>query len=246
MARFSYEDADKYGSSSKRSYFQLKDDGDTARVHLLGDDMNDFPGYSVHQVPIGDGYRYVNCIREAGEPKDICPFCADRDPKISKILAKVFIPLYNIDADEVQIWDRGKTFFKELSQYCAHTPHVSEVITEITRSGRKGDTSTTYRLYEMKETDDFNMADVADEIPEILGTIILDKTAEDMDYYLDHGDFPDSVSENNRRDDARRSRRDDDLPFEEDTPRRGRESNARRGEEPRRRPSRRESAEDEF
>lgn len=240
MPRFSFEDADKYGSSgAKSSYFSLKDDGDTARVHLLGDDMNDFPGYAVHKVPIGDGYRYVNCLKEAGQPKDVCPFCADRDPEINKVLAKLFVPLYNCDTDEVQIWERGKTFFKELSQYCAHTPHVSEVITEVTRSGKKGDTSTTYRLYEMKDTDDFNMADVEDDIPDILGTIILDKTADEMEYYLQHGSFDESGSNNSRRDDR--------PPFEEDEPRRrssGRESNARRGEEPRRRPNR--TAEDEY
>lgn len=236
MPRFSFEDADKYGSSgSKSSYFSLKDDGDTAKVHLLGNDMNDFPGYAVHRVPIGDGFRYVNCLREAGEPKDVCPFCAEgsHDPDISKVWAKLFIPLYNIEDDEVQIWERGKSFFKELSQYCAHTPHVSEAVTEVTRSGKKGDTSTTYRLYELKEKDDFNMEDVADDMPEVLGTIILDKTAEEMEYYLSHESFPDSVSENNRRDDARRPQREESE---------GRESRARRGEEPRRRPRRDDDA----
>lgn len=243
MPRFSYEDADKYGGSgSGRSYFSLKDDGDTAQIHLLGDDMKDFPGYAVHRVPIGDGFRYVNCLREAGQPVDVCPFCAEgkHSPDISKVWAKLFIPIYNIDADEVQIWERGKNFFRELAQYCAHTPHASEAITEVTRSGKKGDTSTTYRLYEMKEKDNFDIENVRDEIPEIIGTIVLDKTAEDMEYYLDHGSFDDNPS-------AGRSRasRSDDVPFEEDNRRGGRESNARRGEEPRRRPNRR-TAEDEY
>lgn len=236
MPRFSFEDADKYGGNgASRSYFSLKDDGDTAKIHLLGEDMNDFPGYAVHRVPIGDGYRYVNCLREAGEPAEVCPFCAQgkHDPEISKVWAKLFLPIYNIDADEVQIWERGKTFFKELSQYCAHTPHVSEAVTEVTRIGKKGDTQTTYRLYELKESDGFNIADVQDDIPDILGTIILDKTADEMEYYIDHGSFPDAVSENNRRDDARRPAR-DESPSRSS----GRESRARRGEEPRRRPSR--------
>lgn len=239
MPRFSFEEADKYGSSGgKSSYFSLKDDGDTARIHLLGDDMNDFPGYAVHRVPIGDGHRYVNCLREAGQPADVCPFCAEgsHDPEVSKVWAKLFIPIYNIDADEVQIWERGKTFFKELSQYCAHTPHVSEAVTEVTRSGKKGDTSTTYRLYELKEQDDFNMADVEDDMPEILGKIILDKTADEMDYYLQHGEFPEgNVTSDNRRSQQR-----------EEAPARGRESRANRGEEPRRRPSRNRDEDEEL
>lgn len=212
MPRFSYEDADKYGSSGgKGSFFQLKEDGDTALVHLLGNDMKDFPGYAVHKVPVGDKSRYVNCLRGAGEPIDVCPFCAEgrNDPEISKVHARVFVPMYNIDADEVQIWDRGKTFFRDLSSYLSHTPNASEVVTEIERKGKKGDTSTTYGLYEKRDAEDdgFDMNNVVDEIPEIMGNIVLDKTEEEMEYYLDHGEFPDGDASSNR---DRRSRDKDD------------------------------------
>lgn len=215
--RFSYEEADNYGSSGNRgSFFQLKDDGETALVHLLGDDMNDFPGYSVHRVQIGDKYRYVNCLREAGDPIDVCPFCAEgkHDPELSKVYAKLFVPLYNIDADEVQIFERGKMFFRKLASYISHTPNASKVITEIERVGKKGDTSTDYNLYEKKGEDDgFDIENVRDDIPEIIGGIVLDKTAKEMEYYLDRGDFPkDSGSDDRpvRRDSGRRDR--DDAP----------------------------------
>lgn len=214
MPRFSYEDADKYGSSGgKGAFFQLKDDGDTAKVHLLGDDMKDFPGYAVHRVQIGDKYRYVNCLREAGAPIEDCPFCAEgrNDPELSKVHAKLFIPLYNIDADEVQTWERGKSFFRDLSSYLSHTPHASKVVTEIERKGKKGDTSTTYGLYEMRDEDDgFDIENVRDDMPNILGGIVLDKTASDMKYYLSNGDFPDGDSgEVQRRSDRREEKSDD-------------------------------------
>lgn len=215
MPRFSYEDADKYGNSGGRgAFFQLKDDGDKAYVHLLGDSMNDFPGYAVHRVPIGDSQRYVNCLREAGEPAEVCPFCAEgrNDPEISKVYAKLFIPLYNIDADEVQLWERGKAFFKKLSSYIAHTPNASKAVTEIERVGKKGDTKTDYNLYEQRGEDDgFDIANVQDDIPEVLGTVILDKTSEDMEYYLKRGEFPENSSKNDERP-TRRDRREEERP----------------------------------
>lgn len=230
--RFSYEDADNYGAqSSKTDFFQLKDDGDTAKVHILGDSMNDFPGYSVHRVPIGDGYRYVNCLREAGDPVSVCPMCAEgkHNPEVSKIIAKVFIPLYNVETDTIQIWDRGKAFYKKLASYCAHTPNMSKAVTEIERCGKKGDTKTDYNLYKDEMDEKFDIANIAEDIPEILGGIVLDKTADDMEYYLDKGKFPDGDSSN----DDKITRRGD----------RAREESSEREE--RRRPSRR-SAEDDY
>ena len=234
MPRFSYEDADKYGSKGGgTAFFSLKDDRETAKVHILGNDMNDFPGYAVHRVPIGDGHRYVNCLREAGAPITDCPFCAEgrHNPEISKVYAKLFIPLYNCNTDEVQIWERGKTFFRDLASYCSHNPNVSEVVTEVERRGKKGDTSTTYGLYALKEEDNFDIENVREDIPEVLGTIVLDKTAEDMEYYLRRGDFPEEADAGATRR-GQRDSKEDKPPFNE-------------GNE-RRTPSRRRNAEDEY
>ena len=189
--KFSYDEADKYGSSSGGNYFSLKDDGDKAEVRLLGNDMNDFPGYSVHEVKVTgnngqESRRLVNCLREHNDPVSVCPFCEAK----KKIIAKVFIPVYNIEEDEVQIWERGKGFFRTLSTYCSRNPHVVTAMTEITRQGKKGDTSTTYDLYKLDEDEEVKLEDFEDDIPEILGRYVLDKTAEDMEYFLDYGSFP--------------------------------------------------------
>ena len=225
--RFSFEDADKYGSSgSKINFLSLKDDGDKAYVHLLGNDMNDFPGYAVHRVKVGDSYRYVNCLREAGAPVTDCPFCAEgkHNPEISKVYAKLFIPVYDCNTDEVKIFERGKNFFRDLSSYCSHNPNVSELVTEIERRGKKNDTATTYGLYATRENDNFDMKNVAEDIPNILGDIILDKTFDEMTQYVRRGEFPsDNQSE------AGVTRRE-----------------TREASQERRTPSRRNSAEDEY
>ena len=187
--RFSYEDADNYGSTgSGGSFFKLENDGDKAYVQLLGHDMQDFPGYSVHEVYIGDKKKYVNCLREAGDPVDVCPLCANRE----KLLVKLFIPMFNIDDNEVQVWERGKKFFRDLSGYCSHIKDVSEVVTEIERRGKPKDTSTTYGLYEVRDEQVERHLDEFEEgeIPEIVGRYVLDKTADEIEYFLKHGDFP--------------------------------------------------------
>lgn len=206
MGRFGFEDADKYGTGGGGSYFSLKDDGDIARVHILGNDMNDFYGYAVHEVTVGDKKKWVNCLRKYNEPADACPFCAS---KRMPVRARLFIPLYNIDTQEVQIWERGKSFFRELSSYCARNPKVASIVTEIERRGKKGDTQTTYGLYKVEETDK-TLDDFKDDIPEILGdTYVLDKSADDMEYYLKHGVFPDDGGSSDDEIVRRRSDRSD-------------------------------------
>ena len=232
MGRFSYEDADKYGGqSSGGSFFKIENDMEVKRVRLLGKDMNDFPGYACHEVKIDGKRKLVNCLREYGDPVTVCPFCNDR----MKQVAKLFIPLYNIEDEEVQIWERGKSFFPVLSSYCTRHKNVVNYITDVERQGKPHDTNTRYMLYESEEQSDeeVSLDDFKDDIPDIMGRYILDKTADEMDYFLDSGKvaFPDDD--------------DDDIPFE--TRRRDRRdtSNAssRRGA---RRSSRRSNDDEEF
>ena len=205
--RFSYEDADKYGAqASGGSYFKLENDMDVAKVRLLGNDINDFPGYACHEVKVGrdEKRRLVNCLREYNDPVDVCPLCKAR----YKVVAKVFIPLYNIDQDEMQMWERGKKFYSVLSGYATRHKNLVSWVTEIERHGKPKSTDTTYQLYDV-EQDDTTLEDFED-IPEVLGRYILDKSAEDMEYFLDTGEFPETGGDD--KDEApvrRRESRDD-------------------------------------
>lgn len=187
MGRFSYEDVDNYGASGSNSYFSLKNDGDVARVRFMYNDMDDVEGYAVHQVEIDGKKRYVNCLRDYNEPKSKCPFCEAG----SRQIAKLFIPLYDEDDEEIKIWERGKNFFAKISSLCARyskdAPLVAHIF-EIERHGKPHDTQTSYEIFETG-SDNTRVEDLG-EFPEILGTIILDKTADDMRYYLDNEEFP--------------------------------------------------------
>lgn len=208
MARFNTETADKYGGQGGAGYFSLKNDKDVATVRFMYNGIDDVVGYAVHQVEIDDKKRYVNCLREYNEPKDKCPFC--RENKFTT--AKLFIPVYNIDQDRVQIWERGKKFISKISSICARYPEVVSHKFEIERNGAKGDTSTTYEIYEVGK-DDTTLEDLP-EAQEILGTIVLDKSADDMEFFLDNGYFPPEGDDAPVR--RRSSRQEEEPPFDED------------------------------
>lgn len=225
MGRFSADEADNYGGSGGSSFFSLKNDGDTARVRFMYNDMNDVSGYAVHEVEVDGKRRYVNCLRDYNEPKSKCPFCAANNFQ----RAKLYIPLYDLDDNEVKIWERGKNFFSKMSSVCARyassgTPLVAHTF-DIERHGKKNDTQTTYEIYETG-SDDTRMSDLP-EAPEVLGSIILDKSAEDMEFYLSEGYFPNNDVANR----SRKSDSNDSVPFDDNSQRpTGRRTPSRRGE----------------
>ena len=72
----------------------------------------------------------------------------------------------------------------------------------------KGDKQTSYEVFPMPDIPPVDMSEV--EKPEFLGTVIMDKDSEEMDYYLAYGSFPEEESD--------------------DAPRRQSNNNSRRGE----------------
>lgn len=227
MARFKADEVQHYGGQGGGGYFGLVNDGDVAQVRFLYNGIDDVEGLSVHEIKLNDKKRYVNCLREYGDPLDVCPFCRER----KKTAAKLFIPVYNIDEDKVQIWERGKTFFSKMSSLCSRyssneEPLVSHIF-EVERNGKPRDTSTTYEIYP-KSQDDTVLEDF--DVPEVVGGVVLDKTAEDMEYFLEYEDFPSEDDEKPRRRESREEaprRRDRDQQSERRPV--GRRTPARRG-----------------
>lgn len=207
MARFHADDADRYGGQGGAGYFSLKNDKDVARVRFMYNGIDDVEGYAVHQVEIDGKKRWVNCLREYNQPVDTCPFCRER----MFTSAKLFIPLYNIDEDKVQVWERGKKFISKISSICARYPDVVSHVFEIERNGKKGETTTTYEIYEV-DKDDTTMEDLP-EVSDPLGTLILDKSADDMEFYLENEYFPPDGDDMPVR---RRTSRQDEEESEED------------------------------
>ena len=200
MARVSYEDSEKYFSGSGSDWFQLKNDGDVARVQFMLNSIDDIPIFSTHRVKIGDKERYVDCLRNPHDPIDACPFCAAGMPA----KAVRFIIMYQHDDNKVKIWERGRQFISKLQGLINRYNPLEEKVFEVERHGKAGDTSTKYEIYPLDGVEPVNMDEI--EVPELEGTLILQKTFEEMEEFLDTGKFP---SDN---DDAPVRRRGEDAP----------------------------------
>ena len=189
MARVSYDDSEKYYSGSGSDWFQLKNDGDVARVQFMLNSVDDIPIFSTHRVKVGDKERYVDCLRNPQDPIDQCPFCAAGLPA----KAVRFIIMYQHDDGKVKIWERGRQFISKLQGLINRYNPLEDKVFEVERHGKAGDTSTKYEVYPLDNVQPVNLDDV--EMPELEGSLILHKSFEDMEYYLDNGNFPDDSNQ---------------------------------------------------
>lgn len=187
MAKFNpAADMDKYASSGG-AYFSLKNDKDTAMVRFMFESVDDIVGYSVHKVKVNGNDRYVNCLREYADPLDKCPLCEAH----FKLFPRFFVPLYMMDTGETVIWDRGpgknNSFYSQLTDLCnKYNPLVSYPV-EVERNGKAGDFDTTYEMY-VQECDDTLLEDLP-EIPDPTGSLLLDKSYDELMTYVQTGSF---------------------------------------------------------
>jgi hypothetical protein len=222
MGRVGFGDFDNYkNEGSSASFFRLKKDKEVAQVRFMYNDIDDVEGVAVHTVDV-EGAKYgrdVNCLRAYNEPIDECPLCKAG----YKTKVKIFVPLYNVDADEVQIWTRSKNYGATLSGLCsryAKNRNLVNNIFEIERNGAEGDKQTTYQAYQI-DADDTEIPDLPDA-PDPIGTVVMDKSFEELEYYAEHKAFPNNSSKSNDEAPRRRTRteREDDGEDVDEAPRR--------------------------
>lgn len=200
MASFNVRDAENYGGQGGGGFLSLKNDKDTAQVRLLYNGIEDVEGKSVHEITLNGKKRYVNCLREYGDPIDACPLCKAG----SFVQVKYFVPVHVMaiktnnehpdrvppivtPVDAVMTWERGKKYGSKLTSIVSRYPNTVSHIFEIERNGKAGDTSTTYEIYETGTDESVTLDDF--EVADPVGTIILDKSAEEMQTFIDTGDF---------------------------------------------------------
>lgn len=196
MPRITPDEASNYQSSLNGEWFALKNDKDVARVQFMVDSYEDLDVFACHRVKIGDKERYVDCLRTYDEPIDNCPLCAAGNP----VKPVRFIIMYQHDDGKVKIWERGKTFISKIQSLCNRYSPLSQYVFEIERNGKAGSTDTRYEIYPMDRVEPVDLSEI--EKPELLGGLILEKTAEEMEIFLETGKFP--QEENNSGSDSPR------------------------------------------
>jgi len=184
MGRINPNEMEQYSSGGNSEFFSLPNDKDMATVRFMYETFEDVDTYAVHQIDVNGKNRYVNCLRDHTQSVDECPLCSAKYP----IIAKMFVSLYDVNEDKVKIWDRGRSFKDTILGLCnRYNPLVSTPF-EIERQGKKGDTGTKYMPYPL-QSDDTMLADLPEKA-DPLGTIILDKSYDELCDYLDTGSFP--------------------------------------------------------
>lgn len=137
---------EKYGGK-----FILQNDQDSADVIFLYQSVNDMLVADVHYIKSPDYNGYVHCNGRG------CPACG----KGIRVQTKLFIPLYNITAGEIQFWDRTTKFEPQFySDVFSKFPNPSEYVFKVTRNGASGDINTRYAIQVLASNNVKSYADI--------------------------------------------------------------------------------------
>lgn len=195
MGRININNAGNFSTGNSNGFFSLADDGDSAVVTFLYDDPEgaDMDYFVVHRVEVDGRERYVNCnaVSDDGESlnPDDCPLCVEGFPRTEKL----FLQLYNHETEQVETWDRGRSYVSKIVTLInKYGPLVTQPF-EIVRNGKKGDQRTTYEFFPEAPEPDATLEDFPEK-SELLGTLILDLDENQMYDVLD-GKF--TLEENN-------------------------------------------------
>lgn len=215
MPRIDWDDADKY-SNSRSSFFSLADDGDKAIVRFYHKDLKDMDVIPVHRVEVDKRSRNVACLRSPDSAKSECPFCESGLSVSVRVYLRLLVYTQDKDgyytgAPECMIWERGASMRKQLSSLInryGKNGFMNKVF-EIERCGKKGDQKTTYQIYPVDdlEEDECPIPNEDElEFPDVLAGIVMDKSYEDMEYYLDNEEFPKEDDDSHKRSGSRAER----------------------------------------
>lgn len=117
--------------------FLLRNDGDYADVIFMYRSEDDVLIADTHYVKTADYNGYVHCCQRD------CPACG----RGIRVQTKLFIPMYNITAGELQFWDRSVRFSAQLKRdVFDRYPNPADFVFRITRHGEAGSVDTTYEI----------------------------------------------------------------------------------------------------
>ena len=185
MPRISFDEADNYNTGSfSNEWFKLPNHKDVATVQFMMSNKEELEVYACHRVSVNGKERYVDCLRDLEDSVDVCPFCASGIP----VKVVRFLIMYQHEDQKIKIWERGKAFCDRVLNLCERYGDFTNEVFEIERNGKAGSKDTRYEIFPTSGLTPTNIDDL--EYPELLGGIIMDKSAEDMEFYIRNDKFP--------------------------------------------------------
>lgn len=197
------------------SFFKLVDDGDTAVVRFAYQKPEEFELVTVHSIKIKSSttgkefFRRVSCLRDSlKEDINKCPLCAlaESNPNYSRVARKFYVKLIEYVKDEngvvkpeARIWERPASFAIKLGEYFTEYGDISDLVFKVKRHGQRGSIETEYEVIPANPNiykeeiykKDFSVLDGVNA----KGFAYAVKSAEDIKYALEHGEFPAPVKE---------------------------------------------------
>ena len=187
-----------FNNSNSVSFFSLRNDGDEAIVRFMYDSTDEFDILTTHEVEINGKHRKINCLRDAKEPLNKCPFCAAGE----KVRQNFFIKLiqYAIKDDgtvvaEPKIWERSFVYANTLANLINEYGPLTQSVFKIKRDGKPGDMSTKYNIMYASpavykpELYPYNPSIFGDY--SVIGSLVIDETFDDANYFIETGKLPD-------------------------------------------------------
>ena len=217
MAQISFDVASEieankpqYNNQVSFNFFTLRNDGDEAIVRFIYDNTSQFKIYTVHDVEIEvNGQkrsRKVSCLRNPHDSTHMCPLCnsgkSSRNTFMIEMLQYTTDPKTNTIVATPVIWERSMLYATRIKSLIDEYGPLSDCIFKIKRCGAAGSRETTYEIYygnPKMYPDDIYLKDFSgfDNI-RLLGTVVLDKNYDDLDYFVNTGRFPVSNQGNNQ------------------------------------------------
>ena len=205
MARVTFEEATEMQRSHNSNYvesFALKNDGDEAIVRFMHDDVASFDIVTTHNVTINGKFRSVNCLRGPRDPMENCPLCATG----ANTQNLMFIHLIEYVRDDrgnivpvPKVWSRGLSYATRIKSLINEYGPLSQCLFKIHRNGAAGSRDTSYdilfapdRIYPAQN---YPIPEGAFENYSATGTIVLDKSFEDLTTFVNTGRMPEATQE---------------------------------------------------
>lgn len=197
-------------------FFKLENNHDKAVVRFLHENYEDFSRRPVHYVRVPDKkFRTaINCLRGDSEPETACPLCScgltkEQCGKRSKKIYIEFLVYKILDRNNKVIkdytnepkrlvWERDRRFDDKIFSLASRFNPLCDFVFQVERFGESGSTNTEYDIY----TIDVDQSQYPFELPEKVynpdGVQVADKTADEMNYYIENGSFPPADSEGDK------------------------------------------------
>lgn len=170
-----FKTMEQYTDDKYKGRLVLKNDGDSARVIILYRGNADILIANAHYIKGSDYSGYVHCTGHG------CPACA----KGIRTQAKLFVPVYSVDTDEVLFFERDtKYFLEQIKALMVSYPNPSEYVFQITRRGAAGSRDTRYDIVATARNSalpyDKILSDKGIKLPDYYETIIKDMSVSEL------------------------------------------------------------------